>query len=91
MPTTTTRGDELRAEAASEIEDARTFLAKAQRLTDVSTDWYLAASARSSSPRVGVVMGMSVAPFGAVVDCMGGTLSHRPAARRAVTTDYLLP
>lgn len=45
MPTTTTptRGDELRAEAASEIEDALTFLAEAQRLTDVSTDYRLGA------------------------------------------------
>jgi hypothetical protein len=38
-----TRGDELRAEAASEVEDAQNFLAEAQRLTDVSTDYRVAA------------------------------------------------
>ena len=40
---TLTRGDELRADAASEIEDAQNFLADAQRLTDVSTDYRVAA------------------------------------------------
>jgi len=38
-----TRGDEFRAEAASEIEDAQSLLAEAQRLTDVSTDYRVAA------------------------------------------------
>jgi len=43
LPSTTTRGDELRAEAAADIEDAQNFLAEAQRLTDVSTDYRVAA------------------------------------------------
>ncbi len=37
------RGDGIRATAALEIEDARSFLAQAERLTDVSTDYRKAA------------------------------------------------
>ncbi len=37
------RGDALRADAASEVENAQNFLAEAQRLTDVSTDYRVAA------------------------------------------------
>ena len=40
---TPTRGDELRAEAARNAEDARRLLAGAERLTDVSTDYRSAA------------------------------------------------
>ena len=48
-----TRGDEFRARAASEIEDAQMFLGVAERLADCTTDYRVAAhNARLAAGRL---------------------------------------